>query len=52
MLQQSAGIILTQYPFGETSLVVHVYTLEYGILSMLTNGVRKAKSRQKPSNFL
>lgn len=45
MLHKSRGIILVSSDFGETSLVVQIYTELFGIQSYLVNSVRKKHAR-------
>ena len=45
MLHKSRGIILTTSDYGETSLVVQIYTELFGIQSYLINSVRKKHAR-------
>ncbi len=43
-LEQSEAIVLRTYPWSETSLVVSLYTRQFGKLSMLAKGARRPKS--------
>ncbi|MFW5657500.1 MAG: DNA repair protein RecO [Bacteroidota bacterium] len=43
MIVKSAGIVLHAFDFKESSLIAHVYTREYGRLSLMANGVRKRR---------
>jgi len=45
MLQKSAGFILHSLPYGETSVILRVFTKEQQRISIMAKGVRKAKSR-------
>lgn len=45
MLQQTKGIVLRSIKYGETSLVVSVYTEVYGVQSYLVKGVRSSKAK-------
>ncbi len=42
--EQTDAIILRTFPWSETSLVVHLYTREFGKRSMLAKGARRPKS--------
>lgn len=45
MIAKTKGIVLRSVKYGETSLVVSVYTELYGLQSYLVNGVRTAVKR-------
>jgi len=45
LLHKTPGICLRTTPYGETSLVVRIYTELFGMQSYLVNGVRTRKSR-------
>jgi DNA repair protein RecO (recombination protein O) len=45
MLVKTDGIILRQIPFSETSIIVKVFTRDYGLISFLVKG---AKSKKNP----
>lgn len=45
MLQKTKGIVLSYLRYRETSIIVRVYTEEFGLQSYLVNGVRSAKSK-------
>ena len=47
MLHKTKGIVLGHVKYGESSLIIHVYTEKFGIQSYIENGVRKAKAKQK-----
>ena len=49
MIHQSKGIVLRSVKYGETSLVVSMFTELFGIQSYLVNGVRSAKHNR--SNY-
>ncbi len=44
------GIVLNHIKFRESSIIVRVYTLEYGLVSFIVNGVR-SKSQKKGSKI-
>ena len=50
-MEHSEAIILTQYPYRESSLVLHAYTLEWGMQAFLINGVRKTNAKNKAAFF-
>jgi len=41
------GIVLDHVKYSETSVIVHIYTFEFGRQSYMVNGVRRSKSRGK-----
>jgi DNA repair protein RecO (recombination protein O) len=41
------GIVLDHVKYSETSIIVHIYTSEFGRQSYMINGVRRSKSRGK-----
>jgi DNA repair protein RecO (recombination protein O) len=43
MLQKTRGVVLRSVKYGETSLVVTIFTEAYGILAFLMKGVRDSK---------
>lgn len=45
MLQKTLGIALKTTNYSETSLVVHVFTEEFGMQSFLINGARKPRAK-------
>lgn len=45
MLHKTRGIVLKTTYYGDTSVVVQVFTERFGIQSYLINGVRKAKAK-------
>jgi DNA repair protein RecO (recombination protein O) len=51
MLEKTQGIVLHTVPYGETSMVVHIFTRQQGRLSFMVNGVRKSKPRFSISLF-
>jgi DNA repair protein RecO (recombination protein O) len=51
MLRKTRGIVLHVTDFAETSLVVKIYTEEFGMQSYLVNGVRKQRSKFKNNQF-
>ncbi len=52
MLQKTNGIVLRSVKYGETSLIVTLFTSVYGIQAYMVQGVRSSKaSRSKSSYF-
>lgn len=51
MLRKTRGIILHVTDYAETSIVVKIYTEDFGLQSYLLNGVRKQKSKFKSNIF-
>lgn len=49
MLHKTRGIVLKTTKYSETSLIAHIYTEKFGMQSYLLNGVRKNKSKIRPS---
>lgn len=45
MIQKTTGIVLRTQVYGETSLIVRIYTALYGMQSYLLKGVRGKKSK-------
>ena len=57
MLHPTRAVVLRQTRYGETSLIVRMYTETFGVQSYIVNGVRSAKSRThaalyQPPNML
>ncbi len=51
MLLKTEGIVLKNVQFGESSLIVDIYSLAQGRLSCVINGVRSAKANTKQSTL-
>ncbi|MGB0806336.1 MAG: DNA repair protein RecO [Salibacteraceae bacterium] len=51
MIQNTRGIVLHKTNFSETSLVVQVYSMHFGRISLLIHGAKKKKSRNKSAHF-
>lgn len=49
MLHNTKGIVLRTVKYGETSLIVSIYTELFGIQSYLINGVRKSSKKSSGS---
>ena len=43
MLKEIEGIIIKEIPYGETSKIIHVYTID-GIVSIMCKGAKQLKS--------
>lgn len=51
MILQTKGIVFQSVKYGDTSLVVKIFTEELGLQSYMVKGVRSNKAKQKPSFF-
>ena len=51
MLIKTRGIVFRSIKYGETSLIVDIYTEELGLRTYMVSGVRKPKSRMSASFF-
>ncbi len=51
MLVKTRGVVFHQLKYSETSLIVKIYTEEFGIQSYLVKGARAKKSRISTSLF-
>lgn len=51
MLHKTKGVVLGHVKYGESSLIIQVYTEKFGIQSYIENGVRKAKAKHKMAIF-
>ncbi len=49
-LNKTKGIVLNQFKYSETSLIVNILTEDFGKMSFIINGVRKKKSKI-PANY-
>jgi DNA repair protein RecO (recombination protein O) len=49
-LKKTKGIVLNQFKYSETSLIVNILTKDYGKMSFIVNGVRKRKPKF-PANY-
>jgi DNA repair protein RecO (recombination protein O) len=52
MLHKTAGLVLHTVPYGETSVIVRIFTELFGIQSYLVNGVRSGKAKTGRANLL
>lgn len=51
MLHKTNGIVLNYLKYGETSIIVRIFTEAFGLQSFLINGVRSVKSKNKIALF-
>jgi DNA repair protein RecO (recombination protein O) len=51
MLYKTRGIVINYIKYRETSIIVKIYTEEFGIQTYIENGVRSAKSKNKIALF-
>ena len=51
MLDKTNGIVLRSVKYGDSSLVVTMFTSVYGIQTYMVRGVRSAKARQNRAGF-
>jgi len=51
MVRSTKGIVLKSIKYGESSLIVKIFTRELGTQSYIVNGVRKSRGKQKASLF-
>lgn len=51
MLYKTRGVILSYIKFRETSIIVKIYTEEFGLQTYIENGVRSTKSKGKIALF-
>ena len=51
MIRKTRGIVLHTTKYGESSLVVHCYTEQFGRLTFMVKGIRKSR-KQNRSNIL
>ncbi len=52
MLQTTQGIVLRSIKYGETSLIVSMFTRSFGRQSYMVQGVRSARARQQKAALL
>lgn len=51
MLQKTKGIVLHNFKYGDSSIIAHIYTRDYGRQAYLVNGVRAKRSKFHFNNF-
>lgn len=56
MLVRTEGIVIQQFPFSDTSLIVKIFTREFGLLGFIIKGIKTKKNNKanlfKPINLL
>ena len=52
MLEKTEGIVLRTIKFSETSVVTHIYTRHFGLLSFIVPGVRTSKAKRNKAGML
>lgn len=52
MVHLTRGIVLKAIKYGETSLIVNIFTEKFGVTAYLVQGVRTAKARQNRAGLL
>lgn len=51
MLHKTKGIVLHNFKYGDSSIIAHIYTRDFGRQAYLVNGVRSKKGRFHFNNF-
>ncbi|MFN8353578.1 MAG: DNA repair protein RecO [Spirosomataceae bacterium] len=51
MLHKTRGIVIGAIPYRETSVIVKIFTEQFGLQSYIENGVRSSKGRNKMALF-
>ncbi|MDQ1086043.1 MULTISPECIES: DNA repair protein RecO [unclassified Siphonobacter] len=51
MLQKTRGLVLNYLRYRETSIIVKIYTEEFGVQTYIENGVRSSKGKNKIALF-
>ncbi len=49
MLVSTEGIVLKQFPYSESSLIIRVFTRDFGLVSFIIKGARGKKSQNNAS---
>ena len=52
MLQPTRGIVLKSVKYGDTSLIVTVFTRTFGVQSYIVQGIRSAKAKQQRAGLM
>jgi len=52
MLQKTEGIVFRTIKYSETSVVTHIYTRHFGLLSFIVPGVRTSKAKRNKAGML
>ena len=45
MIKKVEGIVLTETPYGDTSKIINIFTLEYGLIGIMCRGVKSLKNQ-------
>ena len=51
MLERTSGIVISTVKYGESSLIVKIYTQKYGVLSFIASGIHNKSSNTRASLF-
>ena len=51
MIAETQGIVLNYIKYKETSIIVRIYTLRYGLKSFIVNGIRSKKAKKSIGLF-
>lgn len=51
MITKTRGIVIKYIKYGETSIIVKVFTEELGLVSCMVNGIRSSRSRRSMGYF-
>lgn len=51
MTQSTRGIVLRYYPYSESSIIVKIFTENFGLQSYIVKGIRARKSKTKIAIF-
>ena len=51
MLHKTRGIVINNIKYGETSIIIKIYTEVFGLQTYIENGVHNAKSKNKIALF-
>ncbi|XOV92321.1 MAG: DNA repair protein RecO [Bacteroidota bacterium] len=51
MIQKTRGIVIHYIKYQETSIIVKIFTEEFGMVSFLVNGIRSSKSKRSIGYF-
>ncbi|MCB9246855.1 MAG: DNA repair protein RecO [Flavobacteriales bacterium] len=52
MLEKTRGIVLRTTPYGDSSVIGHIYTEQLGMQSYIMNGVRNQKGAIRPAHLM
>ncbi|MFT5640060.1 MAG: DNA repair protein RecO (recombination protein O) [Cyclobacteriaceae bacterium] len=51
MLKKTQGIVINYFKYHDSSIIVKIYTRDYGLISVIVNGIRSAKSKRSIGFF-